>query len=55
MIGFTVFYVQDCSFKRKYFKTRAAAQKFIEKFKYNDDNWVDCLVYGKIVETYEEN
>lgn len=55
--NFIVFYTENASPKVKQFSTRAAAIRFANKHEtlnqgqYSDE-WVDCIVEGKIVKTY---
>jgi hypothetical protein len=48
-------YVKDCSPEAKAFKTLAAAKRFTSLYKKNaanaDDNWVDFIFKGEVVET----
>jgi len=53
-----VMYVERCSPSVKSFRTRLGATKFVDKFlKKNvhntDDNWVDFIWKGEVVETVE--
>ena len=56
-MNYIVFYSQNCSPSIKQFKTKAAAMRFANKHeKLNNaeysDNWVDCIVEGKLLKTY---
>lgn len=55
---YIVFYSEGCSPKIKLFKTgkgaTAFATRFLKKNKHNtDDNWVDGIIYGEIVDIYD--
>lgn len=56
-MNYIVFYTEGCSPKIKQFKSFVAAKRFANRHNLKDnggtcDDWVDCIVKGKIVKTY---
>lgn len=54
---FIVFYTKKASSCIKKFKTLSSAQKFADKHElknemFYSDDWVDCIIQGKVVKTY---
>ena len=56
--SYTLFYSQNASPHIRTFKSHVAAILWISKFyeKHRDnraDNWIDCVVEGEVISTYE--
>lgn len=54
-----VMYVEGCEPKMKSFKTKLAANRFIKRFQKKhqnnlDDNWLDAMFAGVLLEAYTE-
>lgn len=51
---YILFYVENCEPKVKLFKTKAKADSFVESFKEfkedQQDNWIDMVVKGEIID-----
>lgn len=54
---YILFYSEGCTPHIKEFKLKSQVTDFIKKFqkkaKDNEDNWIDLMIKGDIVETYE--
>lgn len=56
--SFLILYTKSCTPHLAHFNSYSTAKKFIAKFhgeyaENKDDNWIDCVIKGKLKRTYE--